>query len=432
MFRNLLPLVIGCAVLLLGSSGLSAASSKPAVGERNGDADSYPADVNGYGTSEQARLLEGALERYRDIERHGGWAAVPTDLVMGPGYSYDCKRIAAFEKRLVVEGYLREEDRTLPPPAPEPTAAEAKAARKQQPPPSSQPRNQPMGLWGPCPYSPALTAAVKAFQVDRSVLGVGQLASRTMTQLNRPVEEIVEILEQDLARWRGVSLDRLGSYLLVDIPFFELVAYENGHETLRMPVVVGKRDWQTPSLHAEVQSILLNPDWGIPEKIAKVEYLPLAARDSGYLRRQGITNDGGSLRQKPGPNNPLGRVKFVMPNPDDIYLHDTPAKGAFDAAVKALSHGCVRLSNAAELASYLLREDSQWSLRRLQAAISSGQTQGISLRRRMPVTIIYSTSRVNEDGRLELRPDVYGKNRMRPIQERDSTDAIDKDVDTGP
>jgi len=119
---------------------------------------------------------------------------------------------------------------------------------------------------------------------------------------------------------------------------------------------------------------------------------------------------GESLRQKPGPNNPLGRIKFVMPNEHDVYLHDTPAKGAFNAAVRALSHGCVRLGSPMDLAHYLLSDQPQWNPRRLEAAIGTGETQHINLTHHMPVHIIYSTSRVNDHGRLELRPDVYGKN----------------------
>lgn len=352
------------------------------------------------GSNEQARRLEDALERYRDIERRGGWNTVPTDLAMGPDYSYDCPRIATLERRLILEGYLRHGStpQPLPPPLPPP--------RRGAPPRAAQPPRVER-----CEYGPALTAAVRAFQVDRKVLGYGQVGKLTTAQLNRPVHEIVDMLEHDVERWRTVSLHPSGTYLLVNIPFFELIAYESGREVLRMPVIVGQPSWPTPLFSDEIEHIIVNPEWGIPDSIAKQETWPMAKRDPGYFRRQGIVATVDGLRQKPGPRNPLGRIKFMLPNPHNVYLHDTPEKRAFSAAVRALSHGCVRLGQPIDLANYLLQDEPEWDSRRLQAAIASGRTQQINLRRRMPVHIIYSTSRVNDEGRVELRPDVYGMNR---------------------
>ncbi len=381
----------------------------------------------------QPVLLERMLERYREIQRRGGWGKVPTDVVIGEGNSYDCRRIEAVERRMMAEGYLRR--LSVPPPAPplppgqkKPTSAKAAAPQLQR-----VRYDEPLGLAGPCPYTRELTEAVKAYQADRRILGVGQLGTQTMAQLNRPVEEIIQILENDVARWRGVALDPSGTFLLVNIPFYELSVFERGEEALRIPVVVGLPTWPTPTFHARVQSMVVNPDWGIPPKIAKAEYLPFVKRDPKYLSRQGITNDGGSLRQKPGPNNPLGRIKFLMPNPHDVYLHDTPYKKAFTAKVKALSHGCVRLSRPFDLASYLLRNSESWDRRRLESAVASGRTQQINLDRPIPVQIVYSTSRVNEAGRLEMRADVYGRNRLRVRVEDESEIRPDESlIDSGP
>ncbi len=394
--RKLFPAAILCSIVLMGGS--AAAQSRPPSIVEQPSRDLRWTEVGSHVAGEQGRLLEEALERYRDIERRGGWDKVPTDLVMGSGYSYDCWRIVGLERRLIAEGYLSRAH-TPPPPPPLPPGA--------QPPDGEPPTRQEAR----CEYGPALTAAMRDFQADRKVLGVGQLGSRTMVELNRPVQEIVEILEHDVARWRDVSLDPSGTYLLVNIPFFELSLYEGGRESMRMQVIVGQPTWQTPLFSDEIEYIILNPDWGIPDSIAKQEYLPTARRDSGYLRRQGITASPGGLRQKPGPHNPLGRIKFVMPNRLNVYLHDTPEKRAFSAAVRALSHGCIRLGDPDGLANYLLRDQPQWNPRRLQAAIASGHTQQINLNRHMPVHIVYSTSRVNQEGRVELRPDVYGKNK---------------------
>lgn len=352
-----------------------------------------PGQLSTVGASDQPRLLQQALERYRDIESRGGWKKFSSDLVMGPEYSYDCSVITALEKRLMAEGYLRELD--TPPPLAPPQPGQPLPA------PCPPPR---------CPYTPALTAAVRAFQQDRKILGYGQVGSQTVTQLNRPVGEIINLIQHDLTRWRNVSLDESGTYVLVNIPFYEMRLYDGGRQVLAMPVIVGQTDWQTPLINAEIEHIIVNPDWGIPVTIAKKEILPNAQKDANYLRREGIDASGGCLRQKPGPRNPLGRIKFVMPNPYDVYLHDTPFKGAFSAAVRALSHGCVRLSQPMDLATYLLRDDPQWKPARLQEEIAKGRTEQINPSHRLPVHIIYSTTRVNDEGRLEVRADIYKKN----------------------
>lgn len=413
-----------CAGLL--ASHASAQPLPPSFQETESHERLDPGDPAGQTSGNQGPLLEAALERYRDIARRGGWGRFSADVALGPPYSYNCDLIAALEKRLIREGYLRRG--STPPPPPPPVPGREKQARPAPPPPSGPPITQA----GPCKYGPALTAAVKAFQSDRKILGDGQVGKRTRDELNRPVEEIVEILENDVERWRRFSPDPSGNYLLVNIPFFELGVYEGGREKMRMQVIVGQKSWPTPRFSDELEYIVLNPDWGIPDNIAKQEYWPHARRDANYLRRQGITATGGSLRQKPGPRNPLGRIKFVMPNEHDVYLHDTPEQRAFTAAVGALSHGCVRLSKPMDLAHYLLRDEPAWSPSRLQAAIATGRTQQINLRRHMPVHILYSTSRVNADGRVEIRPDVYGRNRKRAPREEDQAAPIDEALEVGP
>jgi murein L,D-transpeptidase YcbB/YkuD len=400
---------------LLGA-GLAVCVAGAALAQKSEDPRNDPrlegwTDIGSPGVPDQESRLEEALARYRHIEARGGWGRVPTDLVMGPEYSYDCKRIAVIERRMIAEGYL-ERGSTPRPPLPLPPGVKPPA--KPKPPKNAPPPREPQ-----CRYTRDLAEAIKAFQLDRKILGYGQLGGKTMTELNRPVEEIVAILERDLARWRQVPLAPSGTYILVTIPFFDLRVYEAGDEVLRMPVVVGKKEWQTPVFSDELEYIIVNPDWGIPDTIAKLEYWPSARRNPKWLANQGITASGTSLRQKPGPRNPLGKIKFLMPNEHDVYLHDTPEKGAFKASVRALSHGCIRLSRPMDLGYYLLRDHPEWSPRRLDAAVATGRTQQINLARRMPVHIVYSTSRVNADGRVEIRPDVYGKNRGLPRREEE-------------
>lgn len=368
----------------------------------------------GIAAADQPRLLAAALRRYREIQARGGWEQGPTDYVIGAPYAYECWRIDALENRMIAEGYLaRLSSRPKFPVVTEQAVSgadgEAAGVKKVSP-------EKGTAVVYPdyvrCPYTRELAEAVATFQYDRKVRGTGQLTTSTMHELNRPVEDIIAIIEQDLERWMKFKPEDSGTFILVTIPFFELRLYQNAREELQMPVVVGMPSWATPVMDDAIEYVIVNPSWGIPTRIAKEEYWPHARRDPDYLRRQGIEAEGGSLRQKPGPNNPLGRIKFVMPNEHDIYLHDTPHQRAFDAKVKALSHGCVRLSQPLDLATALLDKDGGWTRSAIEASIASRASKRVNLAQPMPVHIVYATSRVNEAGRLELRPDVYGRNRV--------------------
>ncbi|HYC55319.1 MAG TPA: L,D-transpeptidase family protein [Candidatus Binatia bacterium] len=421
--RNLLLAAILCAIML--PAPVLAEPEPPWVrDDPYGESARESRRAGSASALDQLRLLEEALDRYRDIERRGGWKKLPTDLVMGPPYSYDCAHIEALEDRMAIEGFLVGRRARMPRFRSPVSGREIVVA------PGADRRNPDSRL---CKYGSELADAVRAFQVARKVKGDGQVGGLTYAQLNRPVSEIVQILEEDVARWRNVWLHPSGTFLLVNIPYFELYAYEDGREVLRMPVVTGQPSWQTPLFSDELEHIILNPDWGIPPSIAKDEIIPLGRRDPGYFKREGITGSGGSLRQRPGPRNPLGRIKFMMPNQNNVYLHDTPHKNAFDYPSRSFSHGCIRLGRPMDLAYHLLRDDPQWTPSRLDDAVASRKTQRINLARHMPVHIIYSTTWVNEDGHVSIRKDVYAKNRIRVREIQDDEPRPPRDeLDVGP
>lgn len=247
------------------------------------------------------------------------------------------------------------------------------------------------------------------------------------------VDEAAAIVAANMERWRWMPDDFGARHLYVNIPSYMLEAREDGRTALAMRVVVGKPATnKTPVLSSQISSLVFSPTWGIPASIVAAETVPAILRDPTYLRRQNIdvmqatsngvvavdpatvvTRNAAQLqrlfyRQRPGPGNALGRVKFPFPNTHDVYLHDTPSDGAFTRAVRALSHGCVRLEKPETLAEYLLRDQLGWTSSRVRRAMTSGREQYVRLAGPVPVHLVYFTASVDADGALRILPDVYG------------------------
>ncbi len=213
---------------------------------------------------------------------------------------------------------------------------------------------------------------------------------------------------------------------------YELDAVEGGKVVLSMRVIAGKPYWRTPIFSAELTRLVINPYWYIPRSIAVEEVLPRLKRDPDYLRRHDISvfavtdmqsrsvdpvgidwaklsSEGFdySLAQAPGPDNPLGRLKFIFPNPYNVYLHDTPNSELFEKKKRAFSHGCIRLEKSAELAAYILRGQGNWPLRHIEQAIQSQINRQVVFVRPLPVYLLYWTAWVDEEGILQFRRDEY-------------------------
>jgi len=180
----------------------------------------------------------------------------------------------------------------------------------------------------------------------------------------------------------------------------------DGARALDMRIIVGAPSNKTPMFASRIETVVFNPPWNVPSSIAQGEILPRAARDPGYLARNNFTYRDGRLQQQPGPTNSLGQVKFDMPSPFGVYLHDTPGRAAFARPVRTLSHGCMRLEKPRELATLLLASQD-WTREAVDAAILKGETRRFDLAQPVPVFVVYNTSLVDEDG-LHLLPDPYG------------------------
>jgi L,D-transpeptidase YcbB len=254
--------------------------------------------------------------------------------------------------------------------------------------------------------------AVKHFQTRHGLDADGRLGTVTLAALNTPLTKRVEQIQLSLERWRWLPASFDVMPVVVNLPEFRLRAYGSDHKPhLSMDVVVGKsfQGRQTPVFAETMTYVVFRPYWNVPPSIQKNEIEPKAANDPSYLNRNGYERVKGSIRQKPGPNNALGNVKFMFPNPMNIYFHDTSARELFSRTRRDFSHGCVRVSKPAALAEWVLRDDPKWTPQAIENAMTKGPLDAhVNLKRPIPVLILYTTATVREDGTVYFFEDIYG------------------------
>lgn len=224
-----------------------------------------------------------------------------------------------------------------------------------------------------------------------------------------------DALMADLERWRWLPPELGDRYLLVNVPAYEVQLVEAGKIVARHRVIVGKPATPTPQFIAEVTGITFNPSWIVPASIIAesigrlVTRSPATARLRGYVWTR-AAKGGLAVTQKPGPGNALGLVKFEMPNPNTIYLHDTPSKELFDRDARAFSHGCIRLDRPLDLAETLLAGRPDWARPSIDAAVMRGATVTAPLTAHLPIYVVYFTMVPEADGQLTRLHDVYARN----------------------
>lgn len=257
-----------------------------------------------------------------------------------------------------------------------------------------------------------LFRAVQHYQARLGLTDDGVIGKGTITTLNiSPKERIKQIMvNMERCRWLPLSLQE--DYLAVNIPEFKLHVYHTDSLLWSSNVVVGKTLHETVTFAGDLKYVVFSPYWNVPASIVKNEIVPAMNRNSDYLRRNNmeITGRSGGLpiiRQKPGPNNSLGLVKFLFPNSYNIYLHDTPSKSLFSQSSRAFSHGCVRVSEPKKLAQFLLRNDTAWTEEAIDRAMHSGKEKYITLNKPVPVFITYFTAFVDRQGQINFRQDIY-------------------------
>jgi murein L,D-transpeptidase YcbB/YkuD len=337
------------------------------------------------------RNLKSALAVYRGIEARGGWPLVPAGPTLKPGMRH--ARVEVLRQRLAATGDL------------------------------TAPASDPMLFDG------ALAEAVTAFQKRHRMTADGAVGPATLAALQVPVQERIDQIRVNLERARWMLHDVPQTFVVVDIAGFEAGYFRAGKLLWRSRVQVGKPYRRTPIFRSNISYLVLNPTWTVPPGIQARDILPAVKRNRGYLAaknlrvidRQGRTVDPAridwsrysgrsfpySFRQDPGPDNALGQIKFMFPNPHFVYLHDTPSKDLFERDVRAFSSGCIRVERPLELAELLLNDPDQWSLEKIRSAVDTRKTQTVTLPAPVPVLLYYWTAQGQADGSVHFKNDVY-------------------------
>lgn len=268
------------------------------------------------------------------------------------------------------------------------------------------------GTGGP-QFDKALENAVRGFQERHGLQVSGLINKETLTELNVPVQQRIGQLIVNMERSRWLPVQLKGDYLAVNIPEFKLHVYHGDSLLWSCNAVVGQTMHRTTVFYGELNQIVFSPYWNVPPGILRNEVLPAMKRDQDYLLKHhmeivGYRNGLPMIRQKPGPDNPLGLIKFLFPNSYNIYLHDTPSKSLFEKSSRAFSHGCIRISEPARLAAFLLKDRPEWSPVKIDRYMNAGTEQFLRLRQATPVFVAYFTAFIDRAGRLNFRKDIYG------------------------
>ena len=341
--------------------------------------------------------LKTLLRAYRSLESAGGWPVIPPGEKLERG-SYD-QRVHLLRHRLMLSGDLAEFD-----------------------------------YRDAFHFDAALEEAVRDFQAQHGLDVDGVVGRKTLAALNVPIGERIQQILLNMERWRWMP-DVLGDrYLLVNMAGFELQAVEDNKTVMGMRVIIGRPYRSTPAFAGEMRYLVFNPYWNVPHKLAILDLLPKQQANPDYLVQKGFRvyanwSKGAReldpsdidwqaytpetfpyrLIQDPGKSNSLGRIKFMLPNPYAVYLHDTPSRHLFRRPVRTFSSGCIRVEEPVQLADFVLSDATRTSTVDVLQAIDSGENSTVSLPQTMPVYLLYLTAWVDDKGRAHFRDDVYGR-----------------------
>lgn len=334
-------------------------------------------------------VLTEQLKKYRDIERKGGFPIV-LDLENTYSIGSSDSNLIQVKKYFYLAGDLKNKDETSV-------------------------------------FTDSLLKAISRFQQRMGLVISGDLDSLTKMELNKSISFRIKqiMINMERLRWLPVAMEK--DFLLINIPEFKLHVIKNAKAIWATNIVVGKAATQTNIFKSKLSKIILSPYWGVPTSIANKEIVPHIKKDANYLKEKDIEVFLGNekvnpstinwyrykgnvpffFRQKPGKNNSLGRIEFLLPNIYDIYLHDTPAKELFGDTKRDFSHGCIRVADPKTLARYLVENNKEWPAKKIDEILLTDKQTVIEITPTVPIYIVYFTAWVDKDGQLNFRNDLY-------------------------
>ena len=338
--------------------------------------------------------LRRVLARYRGYAAAGGWQEVATGPTLKPG-SVDA-RVGALRKRLAAEEFAA------------------------------------TSVSDPNTFDEGLANAVRDFQTHHGIGADGVVGAKTLVEVNVSANALVDRLRVNLERLRWVLSERTPRFVAVNIAGYQVYYFDDDKVQWTARAMVGKPYRATPIFRADMTYLVINPDWTVPPGILRNDKLPAIKRDRAYLDKQEmdvVDHSGGvvdpatidwasvtpktfpyMLRQRPGPTNALGRIKFIFPNEHFVFLHDTPSRELFTRDERAFSSGCIRVENPFELAELILRSDPKWTRESLERAVADEKSVTVSLPQPLPVLILYLTAVAFDGGKeFTFLRDVYDR-----------------------
>lgn len=321
------------------------------------------------------KALKDELGRYYKIAKAGGWPVIDSSLKKPLQKGDSSAQIVAIKRHLQLTGDM--------------------------------PANDTTGI-----FTDTLEQAVKSYQQRFGYTPTGKIGKALIRDMNVPAARRLQQILINMDRMRWMPSRPNGNLILVNIPEFVLHVMDGKNKVFDMNVVVGKEGHNTVIFTGDLNNIVFSPYWNVPESIVEKEILPELASNPNYLidnnmEQTGTENGLPVIRQLPGPDNSLGRVKFLFPNSFDIYFHDTNAKDLFNRDKRAFSHGCIRLADPVKMAQYLLRDQPEWTPEKIEEAMNSDKEKWVKLKHPVPVFISYYTAWVDDNGRLNFRDDIY-------------------------
>jgi len=326
----------------------------------------------------QYYLLKSALAKHKEIANDGGWDSIQLpDKFKSLKFKDSSDLILSIRMRLLRTGDLKENSESAV-------------------------------------FDESMLKAVANFQKRHGLLMDNTIGKNTIEAMNVSVADRIKtiIINMERCRWISPTISKNKEYIVVNIPAYKLTYIKNDSIVLQSDVVVGTTVNETVIFSGKIKYIVFSPYWNIPQSIIKNEVLPGIRKNRDYLANHNMEWNNGQVRQKPGVRNSLGLVKFIFPNSNNIYLHDTPSKSLFQRETRAFSHGCIRVAKPKELAEEILINDSNWTSEKIGEAMNKGTEKWYPLQSEIPVYIGYFTAWVGRDGNLNFYRDVYKRDKQ--------------------